>query len=150
MKSVTIIGLGYVGLPLACLCAEKGHKVYGFDVDRAKVESVNRSESPIEDEYVVAKLKSLKNKIYATAKPEECIPNSDVVIVCVPTPVDKNNAPDLTALMESVSAISKFMKQNTLLIIESTIYPGTVEEIIIPILKKQKFDAYKNDVFVAH
>jgi len=85
MSKVTIVGLGYVGLPLACLCAEKGHKVYGFDVDKNKVDFINRNESPIEDEYIANKLKSMKNKILATAEPEECIPNSDVVIVCVPT-----------------------------------------------------------------
>ncbi|MBS3105411.1 nucleotide sugar dehydrogenase [Candidatus Woesearchaeota archaeon] len=148
MKTVTVVGLGYVGLPLACLCAEKGYKVYGLDVDKDKIDLINKSISPIEDELIAKKLKNIK--MHATANPTDCIPNSDVVIVCVPTPVDKNNAPDLTALMESVSAISKFIKQNTLLVIESTIYPGTVEEIVVPILKKQKFDAYKNDVFVAH
>lgn len=148
MRSVTIVGLGYVGLPLACLCAEKGYNVYGLDVDKSKVDLISKKISPIEDESVANKLKNIK--IHAATNPSDCIQNSDVVIVCVPTPVDKNNAPDLTALMESVSAISKFIKQNTLLIIESTIYPGTVEEIAVPILKKQKFDAYKNDVFVAH
>src|SRR3989344_2934011 len=148
MKTVTVVGLGYVGLPLACLCAEKGYKVYGLDVDKDKIDLINKSISPIEDELIAKKLKNIK--MHATANPTDCIPNSDVVIVCVPTPVDKNNAPDLTALMESVSEISKFIKQNTLLVVESTIYPGTTEEIVIPILKKQRFDAYKNDVFVAH
>ena len=150
MVNITIVGLGYVGLPLACLCAEKGHKVCGLDIDKNKVDLVNKSVSPIEDEYIVSKLKNLKNKIIATTDASECIPNSDVVIVCVPTPVDKNNAPDLTALMESVSAVSKSIRQNTLFVIESTIYPGTVEEIVIPILKKQKFDAFRNDIFLAH
>ena len=150
VKSITIVGLGYVGLPLACLCAEKGHKVYGFDVDKNKVDSVNRNESPIEDEYVAGKLKSMKNKIIATASPDECIPNSDVVIVCVPTPVDRNNSPDLTAVMSATSTISKFIKQGSLLVIESTIYPGTIEEVVLPILQKQKFDARKNDILVAH
>ncbi|MBI2541598.1 nucleotide sugar dehydrogenase [Candidatus Woesearchaeota archaeon] len=150
MKTITIVGLGYVGLPLACLCAEKGHKVYGLDTDKNKSDSINKSQSPIEDEYLIAKLKDLKNRISATLNPSECIPNSDVVVVCVPTPVDKNNSPNLTAVMESASAVSKFIKHGTLLVIESTIYPGTIEEIIVPILKKQKFDAYKNDVMVAH
>lgn len=148
MKNVTIVGIGYVGLPVACLCAEKGYRVYGLDVDKNKVELVNKNQSPIEDEYVVGKLRNVK--ITATANASECIPNSDVVIVCVPTPVDRNNSPDLTALMESVSAISKFINQGTLLVIESTIYPGTIEEVILPILQKQGFNAQKNDMFVAH
>ena len=150
MKTVTVIGLGYVGLPLACLCAEKGYKVYGLDVDKGKVDAVSKNQSPIDDEYVINKLRNLKSKIEATTEANKCIPNSDIVIVCVPTPIDKNNSPDLTALMESVSTISKFIKQNALLIIESTIYPGTIEEIVVPILKKQRLDACKNDVFVAH
>lgn len=150
MKTVTVVGLGYVGLPLACLCAEKGHKVYGLDVDKNKVDSVNRNESPIEDEYVVNKLKSLKNKIHATINPKECIPNSDVIIVCVPTPVDRNNSPDLTAVMDAVSAVSKSIKQGTLLVVESTIYPGTIEEVVLPILQKEKFNAQKNDLLVVH
>ncbi len=150
METVTVVGLGYVGLPMACLCAEKGYKTYGFDIDMNKVNLINQNQSPIDDEYVTNKLKNLRNKIHATINPADCIPNSDVVIVCVPTPVDKNNSPDLTALMESISIISKFIKQNTLFVIESTIYPGTIEEIVVPILKKQKFDVYKNDLFVAH
>jgi len=150
MTNITVVGLGYVGLPLACLCADKGLKVYGLDIDKNKIDLINKGISPIEDDGITNKLKVLKNKINATTSPNDCIPFSDVVIVCVPTPVDRNNSPDLTALMESVSKISKFIKQNALLVIESTIYPGTVEEIVVPILKKQKFDAYKNDIFVAH
>ncbi len=150
MKVITVVGLGYVGLPLACLCAEKGKKVYGLEIDKRKVDLINSGTSPIEDEYLANKLRNLKGKINAASNPSDCIPNSDVLIVCVPTPVDKKNVPDLTALMESLSAISKFIKQGTLLVIESTIYPGTIEEVAVPMLKKQKFDAYKNDIFLAH
>ena len=149
-KTITIVGLGYVGLPLAILCAGKGHKVFGLDIDQKKIDLINQNKSPIDDEYVNIKLSNAKITIYATTNANECIPNSEVVIVCVPTPVDRNNSPDLTALMESVAAVSKHIKQNTLLVIESTIYPGTIEEIVVPILKKQRFDAYKNDIFVAH
>jgi len=150
VANVTIVGLGYVGLPLGCLCAEKGHKVYGLEINKHKIALINKNESPIDDEYIINKLKNSKNRIFATANVDECIPNSDIVIVCVPTPVDRNNSPDLTALMESISIISKHIKQYTLLVVESTIYPGTIEEIVVPILKKQTFDAYKNDIFVAH
>ncbi|MBI2653383.1 nucleotide sugar dehydrogenase [Candidatus Woesearchaeota archaeon] len=149
-KTITVVGLGYVGLPVACLCAEKGYEVYGLDIDKNKADLINKGESPIDDEYVKNKLKNLKDKIKATTNANECISNSDVVIVCVPTPVDRNNSPDLTALMESVSVISKFIKQGTLLIIESTVYSGIVEELVLPILKKQKLDALKNNVLVAH
>src|SRR3989338_6427316 len=150
MENVTIVGLGYVGLPLACLCAEKGYKVYGFDVDSKKVELVNQQISPIDDEYLIKALKNLKNKIIATSAPDGCVPNSDVVIVCVPTPVDRNNLPDLTAVMNSVSTVSKFIRKGALLVIESTIYPGTIEEVVLPILQSENFNALKNDIFVAH
>ncbi|MBI2651241.1 nucleotide sugar dehydrogenase [Candidatus Woesearchaeota archaeon] len=150
MKTVTIVGLGYVGLPLACLCAEKGYKVYGFETNKNKVELINQKKSPIDDEYIIKKLKSLKNNIYATADANECIPNSEFIIVCVPTPVNKDNSPDLTALKDAASSIAKSIKKKSVLVIESTIYPGTVEEIILPILKNNKIDACKNDVFVAH
>lgn len=150
MKTLTIVGLGYVGLPLACISAFKGHTVFGFDIDKNKIELINKGISPIDDDYVNDKLKQIKNKIKATTAPEECIPNSDVVIVCVPTPVDKNNSPDLVALMESVSTIAKYIKRGTLLVIESTIYPGTIEEVVVPILEKAGFDVKKNDILVAH
>mgnify|MGYP001611470201 CR=1 FL=1 len=111
MKNVTIVGLGYVGLPLACLCAEKGYKVNGLDIDKNKVDLINKNQSPIEDEYIINKLKNSKNnKICATTNANECIPSSDVIIVCVHTPIDKKNAPDLTALMEALSSISKSIK----------------------------------------
>ncbi len=150
MANITIVGLGYVGLPLACLCAEKGHNVYGFDIEKSKIDLINQSQSPIDDEYLINKLKNLKNRIHATTSADECIPNSEVVIVCVPTPADRNNSPDLTALMTAVSTISKSIKKGTLLVVESTIYPGTVEEVVIPILQKQKFDVYKDDILAAH
>ena len=150
MKTVTIVGLGYVGLPLACLCAEKNYEVYGLDVDKNKISLINKNLSPINDGYLMQKFKNLKNKINATIDAKECIPNSEVVIVCVPTPIDKNNTPDLNALVESTKTISNFIKKNSLLVIESTIYPGTVEEIVLPILKKQELNAEKNEVFVAH
>ena len=62
MKTVTIVGLGYVGMPLACLCAEKGNKVYGLDVEKSKVDSINSGISPIDDEYLILKLKNLKSE----------------------------------------------------------------------------------------
>ncbi|HLG25013.1 MAG TPA: nucleotide sugar dehydrogenase [Candidatus Nanoarchaeia archaeon] len=150
MNTVTIIGLGYVGLPLACLCAEKGKKVYGFDVDEHKTKSVNSGVSPIDDPAISAKLKALKGKITATTNPADCIPNSDVVIVCVPTPIDKNNKPDLTALKSASGTVSSHIKKNTLFVIESTIYPGTIEEIVVPILQEKGLNPFTDEVFVAH
>ncbi len=148
MKTITVVGLGYVGLPLACLCSEKGNKVYGLDIDKNRVDLINKGISPIDDEYLIKKLKNIK--IQATIDPSECIPNSEVIIVCVQTPVSKDNSPDLSALIDSTSTVLKHIEKGSLLIIESTIYPGTIEEVIIPIIKKNRLDAYKNDIFVAY
>ena len=81
METITIVGLGYVGLPLACLCAEKGHKTYALDIDKNKADLINKGISPIKDEHIIKKLKHPKNSIYATDNAYECIPKSSVVIV---------------------------------------------------------------------
>ena len=150
MKTVTVVGLGYVGLPVACQCAEKGYNVFGYDIDRHKIDSVNVGKSPIEDEYLSEKLGKLKGKIKATNDPKECIPNSDIIIVCVPTPIDKKNLPDLGALKGSATSVAKNIKKGSLLVIESTIYPGTVEEFIAPILEKENINPFKNEVYLSH
>lgn len=149
MKTVTVIGLGYVGLPLACLCAEKGYKVYGLDTDKNKVDAINNNQSPIEDEYVINKLKKVSNKIQATDNASNCVPNSNIIIVCVPTPTDKNHIPNLEYIEESSKSIAKYIKKDTLIIIESTVFPGTTEEIIKPLLEKSNL-SIENDLFLAH
>src|SRR3989344_9571845 len=150
MHNITITGLGYVGLPLACLCSEKGNNVYGLDVDERRIKLINQGISPINDEFLNATIKNLKGKITATLNPDECIPSSDIVIVCVPTPVDENHIPDLSALKKAIESISSAIKKGTVLVVESTIYPGTIEEIVIPILEKKMVDVLKNEVYVAH
>ncbi|MBI2135177.1 nucleotide sugar dehydrogenase [Candidatus Woesearchaeota archaeon] len=135
MASVTIVGLGYVGLPLACLCAEKGMDVYGIDINKNKVDQINKGISPINDPDLIEEVRKSKGKIKA-ADNFQAIKNSSVVIVCVPTPVDDRHLPDLKPLKDACISISGHLKENTLVVIESTIYPGTTEEIVLPILKK--------------
>ena len=141
-KAVAIVGLGYVGFPLACLCAEKGMEVYGIDLDKNKVNAIKEGKSPIDDQILKEKAKKLKGKIKPATGFDEGIKNSSVVIVCVPTPIDKKNFPDLTALKNACNEISKSLRNSTLVVIESTIFPGTVEEIVFPILKESKADFY--------
>ena len=138
---ITIVGLGYVGLPLACLCAEKGIEVYGVDTDKNKADLINQGISPIDDPELKESVKKAKGKIKVLA-PEEAISNSETVIACVPTPVDEKHLPDLTALKTACETIAKSLQNNTLVVIESTIFPGTVEEICLPILKKSNADFY--------
>jgi len=144
-KSVTVIGLGYVGLPVVCLCASK-YKVFGVDTDKDKISLLEKGSCPIKDEDLERKIKELKDKITFTLNVDEAVRNSDIVIICVPTPVDKDHIPDLTMLKSAVASVSKAIKEDTLVIIESTIFPGTTEEVILPILKKSKVSNF----YLAH
>ncbi len=150
MKPITIVGLGYVGLPLACLCARKGHQVFGLEIDTKKIEKINAGISPIHDSRLQKSLAAAKKNLTATSNPRQCIPQSDTVIVCVPTPVHKNHTPDLAPLINATEFVAPLLNKGTLFVIESTIHPGTVEEIIVPILEKHGLFPFKNDLFVAH
>lgn len=148
MKTVSIIGLGYVGLPLACLCVEKGLEVYGIDIDLKKIDMIKNGQSPIDDPELNKKIIKIKEKIKLTSDFEEAIPNSSIAIVCVPTPVDSANRPNLEPLKNACKSLSLSLKKDTLVIIESTIFPGTTEEIVLPILKESELD--ESDFFLAH
>jgi UDP-N-acetyl-D-glucosamine dehydrogenase len=135
---VCIIGLGYVGLPLAVASAEAGFPVVGVDVDESKVDLVNKGVCYVEDPYVEERLPSLvkAGKIRATAKHSDGLSAADVVIVCVPTPLDKLENPDLSFLRSTSRSVAENLKDYKLVIVESTSFPGTTEEIIRPILEK--------------
>lgn len=136
MKKLCIFGLGYVGLPLVCLASEKGYEVIGVDVDDKKVELINRGLSPINDEELKKNLKKLKGKIKATTNGVDAVKMSDIIVVCVPTPIDENFHPDLSYVQSAAETISKGLRKNHLVIIESTVSPLTTEEDVMPILEK--------------
>ena len=117
-NSVAIIGLGYVGLPLACLCAEKNLKVYGIDIDKNKVSLISQGISPIDDPDLKGVVKKTKGKIKVTNNIGEAVKNSSIVIVCVPTPVDDNHLPNLEPLKSTCEEVSKNLQKNTLVIIK--------------------------------
>jgi len=142
LHSVAIIGLGYVGLPVTCLCVEKGMKVYGADVDKEKISLLKQGISPIDDQDLKEKVKKIKDKILLTENIEEAVKKSSIIIVCVPTPVDKDHLPDLNALKNVCQEVSKGLQKDTLVVIESTISPGTIEEIVLPLLKKSNVNFY--------
>ncbi|MFH1586456.1 MAG: nucleotide sugar dehydrogenase [Candidatus Diapherotrites archaeon] len=148
MANVCVIGLGYVGLPLAILAAEKGHSVEGIDLNAGIVNAVNSGKSHIKDAFLEREMKKLKGKISASTK-YGAIKSSSIILVCVPTPVDERNIPDLSALKASCESVAENLKKNQLVIIESTVFPGTTEEIVLPILEKSKLKAGK-DFFLAH
>ncbi|HDR8185297.1 TPA: nucleotide sugar dehydrogenase [Bacillus thuringiensis] len=138
-STVAIIGLGYVGLPLAVHFAEKGHTVLGLDKDTRKIESIIKGESYIPD--VSSKLlQSLltKKKIIVNT-PDQGIAdfqNSDYVIVTVPTPINEQREPDLSALISASHYIQQHLQKGQTFIFESSTYPGTLEEVIIPIISQ--------------
>lgn len=130
-----VIGLGYVGLPLAVEKAKAGYKVIGFDVQSQKVKMVNAGKNYIGDvvnEDVAAIVKS--GKLTATSDFSK-IAELDCISICVPTPLDKHQQPDISYVKSSAETVAKYLHQNMLVVLESTTYPGTTEELVKPILE---------------
>ena len=130
-----VVGLGYVGLPLAVEKAKAGFKTIGFDVQVSKVEKVNNGENYIGD-VVDGELKDLveKGKLSATTD-FSFVKDVDFIAICVPTPLDKHQAPDISCVKDSAANIAKYLRCGTMVVLESTTYPGTTEELIKPILE---------------
>lgn len=129
---VCVIGIGYVGLPLATEFAEAGFQVCGLDLDQKKVGAVNKGISYIQDvdSHLVKRLVEGK-KLKATADPS-CLAQADCVIICVPTPLNKLKEPDISYVLSAARMVRDNMKKPQLVILESTTYPGTTEEMIFP------------------
>jgi len=133
---ICIVGLGYAGLPTAVAFAEKGFEVLGADIDERKVEMINRGESPIRDLILDRRLQELKNKLQATTEIAEAVSESDVVSIVVPTPVSEAKNPDLSYVVSASQFVSKGLREGQLVVLESTTYPGTTEEVVKPILEE--------------
>lgn len=146
-ETVAIIGLGYVGLPLALQTVEKGYVVYGFDLDKKKIEKIKKGQSPFKEEFI-EKRKKLLSKLIVSTDPQ-CIKKADIVIVCVPTPVDEKFYPILDPLISATKIIIENRKPEQLVIIESTINPGVCEEVIEPLFAKAKLKEGQ-DYYLAH
>ncbi len=133
---IAVIGLGYVGLPLAVNFAKVGFKVFGLDMDVDRVEQVNKKKSYILD-IPTRDVASVINSGNLEASTEfDILKTIDVIIICVPTPLKNKYTPDITYIVTSIKTIRKFFKKNTLVVLESTTYPGTTEELICPELEK--------------
>lgn len=133
---VGVVGLGYVGLPLAVEKAKAGFKTIGFDIQGSKVELVNRGENYIGD-VVDKELKGLvESRMLSATTDFSFIKDVDFVAICVPTPLDNHQEPDISYVKSSTEEIAKYLKKNTMVVLESTTYPGTTEELIKPILEK--------------
>ena len=136
--TVCVIGLGYVGVPLAVASAQAGFDVLGVDVDASKVEKINRGVCYVEDKYSEDLLPGLvsSGKIKAYSKLSEAVPQSDIAIVCVPTPLKKDGDPDLSFLKSVAKSLANQLTDYKLIIVESTSYPGTTEEVFRPLLER--------------
>ena len=131
-----VCGLGYVGLPLAVDKAKHGFKTVGFDVQQSKVDMVNAGENYIGD-VVDSDLKELVDSGMLRATTDfSQICDVDFIAICVPTPLDAHQQPDISYVRDSTVAISKYLKKGTMVVLESTTYPGTTEELLKPILEE--------------
>lgn len=132
---IGVVGLGYVGLPLAVEKAKAGFKTIGFDIQSSKVDMVNQGENYIGD-VVNADLKEVVDSgILSATSDFSFIKDVDFIAICVPTPLDSFKQPDITYVKSSTEAISKYLKPETIVVLESTTYPGTTEELLMPILE---------------
>ncbi|MBT6936480.1 MAG: nucleotide sugar dehydrogenase [Candidatus Marinimicrobia bacterium] len=132
---IGVIGLGYVGLPLVIRFSKEGFKTIGFDIDVEKVKKLNMGETYIKhidsNEIEIA----IKNGFRATTRFSE-IANIDAILICVPTPLGVHNEPDLSYIRRTLESIKPYLKENQLLVLESTTYPGTTEEEIVPLIEE--------------
>ena len=147
-ETIGIIGLGYVGLPLAHAFATKGYNIVGFDINEERIADLKRGVDKTL-ELNAAQLVEIKNKL-VYASDTKAIANCTIFIVTVPTPIDRNNTPDLTPLIKSSELIGAVLKQNDLVIYESTVYPGVTEEVCAKVLEKSSGLFFNKDFFCGY
>ncbi|RRQ47186.1 nucleotide sugar dehydrogenase [Chryseobacterium sp. SC28] len=153
---ITIIGLGYVGLPLARLFSTK-YPVVGFDINEKRIaelksgkdDTLEVSDALLKASLVSKNPKSGEKGLFCSDKIED-IADSNVYIVTVPTPVDKNNRPDLTPLYKASETVGKVLKKGDIVIYESTVYPGVTEEECVPVLEKNSGLKFNTDFFAGY
>lgn len=133
---VGVVGLGYVGLPLAVEKAKAGFKTIGFDIQKEKVDLVNSGENYIGDVVDSDLKKIVQSGMFSATSDFSFIKDVDFIAICVPTPLDEYKEPDISYVESSAKEIAKYLKKNTIVVLESTTYPGTTEELIKPILEK--------------
>ena len=145
---IGVIGLGYVGLPLAILQTQTGFRVIGIDEDPEKVYQVNQRKSYIGDVSDKDLAQAIGSKHLTASTDLHLIEKCDIILICVPTPLTVNKEPDISAIIKVTQAIAQHAHPDMLVVLESTSYPGTTEEVIVPALTKKNFEIGK-DLFVA-
>ncbi len=148
-KVLAIIGQGYVGLPLAMAAVDAGWTVIGVDNLPAKVDQINGGSSPVEDIADTQLKAALSSGAYMATTNYGLVSKASVITICVPTPLDDKREPDLTLLCSAATGIAPYVLNETLVVSESTSYPGTLRNIIIPIINQLKPHASKNVYFAS-
>ena len=139
---IGVMGLGYVGLPLTCEFARAGFKVTGIDIDRERIKRIKMGRHYIEDVGRKEVVQLIKRGSLKPTSDFRALKGLDVVIICVPTPLRKTKDPDISYVTSATKKIAKYLKNNQLIIMESTTYPGTTREVILPILKETRKKFY--------
>ena len=145
---IGVIGLGYVGMPLSLSFVKAGFKVIGFDIDNKKIEQIKKKKSYIWS-ITSENLNNAILKGFEVTDNFSKINDVDVIIVCVPTPLTRHGQPELKHLIDSINSIKPYLKKGQLISIESTTYPGTTEEELIPVLNKEGYVVGK-DIYVCY
>jgi len=136
-KKIAVIGLGYVGLPLASLCAVKSYKVIGFESNQKVVDILSSGKSHIVDESVetlFAKANDSGN--FHPTSENTNLSDCSIYLICVPTPIDSNNDPDIKPLISALDVIAPYINRDDLVVVESTVFPGTCDDIVLPYLEE--------------
>lgn len=146
---IGVIGLGYVGLPLAIEMVKKGFQVIGIDKSTEKIAKLTNGESYIADLSNAVIQEVLKEEKFETTADFSKLANVDVMIICVPTPTSADGTPNITYIEDASESIAQYISANTLVILESTTYPGTTEEVVQPILEKSNY-VIGQDIFLTY
>jgi len=147
--SVGIVGLGYVGLPLAREFCEGGATVLGFDINPRTVSLINRGRSPIKHIMNATMAEMIRSGRFRATEDMRQLSKPDAILICVPTPLTKNREPDLQYVESTCATIAKYLRKGQLVVLESTTYPGTTREVMLPMLETSGLKAEK-DFFLAY
>ncbi|CDR34353.1 nucleotide sugar dehydrogenase [Criblamydia sequanensis] len=145
---IGIIGMGYVGFPLALTFVEAGFPVIGFDIDQKKVEAISKGESYFKHIPESRSREVFSKKLLSATSSYEEISKCDAVIICVPTPLDHHLEPDLQYIIQTAEAIAPYLAPNTLVSLESTTWPGTTEEVLLPLLEAKSQRRIGKDLYL--
>ena len=146
---IAVIGLGYVGLPTVVELAKTGYQVFGIDIKKQRIDSVNRGNSYILDVSSKELKEAIKSKKLKAFNNHSILKKADIILICVPTPLDSRKNPDISYILSTTKEIVKYLRKGQLIILESSTYPETTKKVILPELEMNKLKAGK-DFFLAH